>query len=523
MDQAPLRRRARMVVALTLTLASGACYVYRTVNVETVARPAAAAPPVRVTSAVKAHLTDGTTVVYRDGVMIAHDTVQGTGLAYDLMLKSSGTVLAVPLSRVLAMENFRTGVNPLGTVLATTVLGSLTAVAVAAVGVAIFGSCPTAYSDSAGARLLEAEGFSYSIAPLFEMRDVDRLHARASPDGSVRLEIRNEALETHYINQLQLLEVRHARDEFVAPDPTGNPIAVRGLRAPLAATDRAGHDVLASLAAPDGMVFRTDTTTLARASAGDPDDWIDLQLPSPPRSDSAVVVLRLRNSLLTTVLLYDVMLGDRGAHALDYVAEDLQRIGSATELGRWYVDHMGMRVSVWDGGAWRQTGRFLDTGPIAWKDLAVMVPAPSSGPLRVRLSFPADDWRIDRIAVATAARRAVPRAIPLARAIRSDGRADSAALANLRDPDERYLETSAGQRFDAVFETGSEPTDSARTFLLTWEGFYYEWIRRGWLESGRDSTAFRPGAAALTEAQRRWRESQDVMEEQFYHTRVPVR
>ncbi len=523
MDHAPSRRRTRVVATLAFALASGACYLYRTVNVESVAKPATAAPPVSVTSAVKAHLTDGTTVIYRDGVVIARDTVKGTGLAYDLMLKSIGTVTVVPLSRVLAMENFQTGIDPAGTVLATAILGSLTAVAVAAVGVAIFGSCPTAYWDSAGTQVLEAEGFSYSIAPLFEMRDVDRLRAQASPGGSVRLEIRNEALETHYINQLQLLEVRHARDEFVAPDPTGHPIAVRGLRAPLAATDRAGRNVLPSLVAHDGVVFRTDSATLARASATDPDDWIDLELPAPPAGDSAVLVLRLRNSLLTTVLLYDVMLGDRGARALDYVAEDLQRIGSATELGHWYVDHMGMRVSVWDGGTWRQTGRFLDTGPIAWKDLAVTVPAPASGPLRVRLSFPADDWRIDFIAVATTARRVTPRTIPLGRVILSDGRADSAALADARDADERYLETSAGQRFDAVFDAGPEPTDSARTFLLAWQGFYYEWIRRSWLESGRDTTAFQPGPESLAEAQRRWRGSQKVMEERFYHTRVPVR
>jgi hypothetical protein len=527
MNHAVFSRPLRRVVALTLTLATGACFIYRTVGVESIVAPAAPAKAVHVASAVKAHLSDGTTVVFRDGVTIDQGTVRGDGLAYDLLLNGKGGISTIPLSSVVAMENFQTGVNPV----ASFAISTLATVGVIGLSVAIycasnpkcFGSCPTAYSDSAGTSVLEAEGFSYAIAPLFEMRDVDRLRTPAGPDGAVRLEIRDEALETHYINQLQLLEVRHAPDEFVAPDPRGNPIVVRGLHAPFAATDRAGRNVLAALEAHDGVVFRTDSATLAGASARDAEDWIDLDLPAPPQGDSAVLVLRLRNSLLTTVLLYDLMLADHGARALDYMAENLQHIGSATELGRWYAGAMGMRVSVWDGSAWRQSGRFLDTGPIAWKELAVMIPNPTGGPLRVRLSFPADDWRIDRVAVARTAHRATPRTIPLAAVIRSDGRPDSAALVNLREADERYLETTAGQRFDAVFQTGAEPADSARTFLLAWQGFYYEWIRRGWLERGHDSTAFRPGAAALAEAQRRWRESQGPMEVQFGRTRVPVR
>jgi hypothetical protein len=56
------------------------------------------------------------------------------------------------------------------------------------------------------------------------------------------------------------------------------------------------------------------------------------------------VVLRARNSLLNTVLLYDVMLGARGARALDWVGSDLERVGPALELGNWYATRMGMRV-----------------------------------------------------------------------------------------------------------------------------------------------------------------------------------
>ena len=524
MRLASIRRSARTGAALIVALATGACFVYRTLTIRS-ERPGG--PSRAITSRVKAHLDDGTTVLYPDGVTIDGDTVRGHGAAYDLALANRGFVSAVPLRRVVAMETFRTGVDPL----ATFAVSTLATAGVIATSVAIycaanpkcFGSCPTAYADSAGTPVLEAEGFSYSIAPLFEMRDVDRLRVRADAGGRVRLEIRNEALETHYINQVELIEVRHAADEFVLPDPAHEPVAVRGLRPPLGATDRAGRDVLPVVAAHDGVAYRTDAAVLAAATPSDTRDWIDLDLPAAPDADTTILVLRLRNSLLNTVLLYDLMLGDRGARALDYLGRDLGRIGPAHELGAWYAREMGMRVSVWDGGDWQAVGRIPDTGPIAWKDVAFAVPSAAGQPLRVRLTFPADNWRVDRIAAAASARRVSARTVPLATALDADGRADSAALANLREADGRYLETTAGQRFEAVFEAGPAPADSARTFFLAWQGFYDEWIRRSWLERGRDSTAFHPGPEALAAAIARWRSTQDSTERVFDRTRVPVR
>lgn len=522
----PLQRHALPFV-LAATLSSATCFVFRTVSVESVPPARSAGPPTRVQSPLKAHLDDGSVVLFRGGATLEGDTVRGHGELYDLKLRSRGAVTAVPLSRVLAMENYREGVDAAGTVavsmLATVgFIGGSVALYCAA-DPKCFGSCPTAYSDSAGTLVLEAEGFSYSIAPLFEAGDVDRLRARAGADGTLRLEVRNEALETHYINQIELLEARHAADETVLPDPRHDLVAVSGLVPPGSATDRAGRDVLPALAAHDGVVFGTDSTTLARADSADPDDWIDLEWASRPAGDSAALVFRMRNSLLNTVLLYDLMLGDHGARALDYLGMDLQRPADALALGRWYAGRMGMRVSVWEAGAWRAVGRVPDTGPIAWKDAALLIPLPPAGPLRVRLSFPADDWRIDRVALASGARRVRPRTVPLARVLDADGHADSAALANLAAADARYLETSAGQRFEAVFDVGPEPADSARTFLLAWRGFYDEWIRRTWIERGAERRAFTPGDGALAAALRRWSATQDSTERVFYRTRVPVR
>lgn len=80
-----------------------------------------------------------------------------------------------------------------------------------------------------------------------------------------------------------------------------------------------------------------------------------------------------------------------------------------------------------------------------------------------------------------------------------------------------------GERFTAVFDPGPANDEETRTFFLVSQGWYSEWIRRAWLEKGRERTAFRPDTAALMDALGRWRLTQDSMETAFYATRVPVR
>ncbi len=515
-------------VIVPLVFAVSACFIYRTVQVETLDRPATPGDTVVVVTPVKAHLIDGSTVVFRHGVHVAGGVVSGEGMRYDLLLRDSAALSALSLDSVIGMEAFRGDINGPKTILVSTLATFGVTVAAIAISCAFdpkcFGSCPTYYSDSAGTLVLEAEGFSYSVAQLFEARDVDRLRLKASADGVVRLEVRNEAFETHYINHLELLEVRHSADETVLPDESNRPIAVSE-GAPLArARDRMGRDVRAVLSASDGKVYRTDPRLVERARVGDLEDAIDFAIPAPPGSDSVVVVLRLRNSLLNTILFYDIMLGDPGARSLDWVGYDLQQVGPAVELAQWYQKKMGMQIGVRGGPAgYREIAHLKDTGPVAWKDVAIVVPVLERDSVRVRLSFPADNWRIDRVTVAATYRRPVPDVHPLAAVIDAAGKADTTARASMDSADGRYLETTAGQRFAAAFDVGPAPAAGARTFLLASQGYYTEWVRRGWLAAPRAARTFVPSDSALAEAIARWRVTQDTLEARFMATRVPVR
>ncbi len=476
---------------------------------------------VEVKTPVKAHLKDGSTVVYRDGVKISGGIVRGEGVMDDITLKQQKTVREIPLDSIAGMESYRTGVNKAESILVSSAATAGVVVGAALISVAIFGSCPTVYSDDG--KVEEAELFSSSIAPLFEARDLDRLHAQPDARGTVRLEVRNEAMETHYINHLQILEALHAPDEYVLPDIRDEIVAVRNLHAPDGIVDRRGQSAGISVASIDGDAYATDSRTVDEASAADMDDWLEFTTPVDAGAGSTTLVFRLRNSLLGTTLMYDVMLGPAGARALDWMNRDLANISTAVKLGRWFERRSGLHIAVFRNGRFQEVARVPDTGPISWHDVAASIPVlPGEESLRIRISFLADHWRIDRIGVAETARIVQPRTIPISEVVEDAGREAPDAQRYMSLPDDRYLQTNPGQRVFVDFNTGPSPVNQSRTFLLSSQGYYTEWIRGKWIETATATEPFVPTDESLLTSLRLWSRKRGTFEKQFREARVPV-
>lgn len=82
-----------------------------------------------IRSSVKAHLADGSTVLFPDGVTIEQEQVTGDGDRYDIRLSPVGSVSGVARDSVIAIESFDTEIDPDRT-FEYSVLPSLIAVAV---------------------------------------------------------------------------------------------------------------------------------------------------------------------------------------------------------------------------------------------------------------------------------------------------------------------------------------------------------------------------------------------------------
>ena len=105
-----LRRRSVVAVSVLLLMGAGvSCMSVTALRHETLALDDA---PRVVRSSVKAHLADGSTVLFPDGVTIEQERVTGDGDRYDIRLIPVGSVSGVARDSVVAIESFDTRIDP---------------------------------------------------------------------------------------------------------------------------------------------------------------------------------------------------------------------------------------------------------------------------------------------------------------------------------------------------------------------------------------------------------------------------
>src|SRR5207249_2515841 len=128
-------------------------------------------------SPVRAHLMDGSTIAYAGGVRVGGELLydrDGSARRFG-PLNEPIAMGPVPLDSVLGLEAYRATIEPFSSTMLST-LGTAGVLAGSVVlAIAIFGSCPTIYADSAGTDVLQAEVFARRISPLLEAREVDLL------------------------------------------------------------------------------------------------------------------------------------------------------------------------------------------------------------------------------------------------------------------------------------------------------------------------------------------------------------
>ncbi len=336
---------------------------------------------------------------------------------------------------------------------------------------ACFGSCPTFYVSDGQSLTLQAEGFSSSIAPSLEARDIDALFL-AQPEGSiVDVEMRNEALETHvvrYVNLLLAPKLEHGRVMVDTDDAFWHVPTLHEPRACLAGDE----DCLSAVRALDGLERFTaaDSTDLATR------EYIDLEFAVPSEGHLGLVI-GARQTLLTTYLLYQT---------LAYMGRDVGEWFALLErhdqslLGTGLGDILGnIEVLVQDGdGAWRVVGEVGEHGPLATDVHLVHLPALPSEAVRVRLRLTRGNWRLDYVALAEVGDPVDPvRLRPSV--VLQDGVVSDRALMLLED-DTEVLITFPGDLYTLRYELPSDAHEYE--LFLESRGYYLEWIRADWLK-----------------------------------------
>ena len=449
----------------------------------TLVPPEAAATLDGASPFLKAHRADGGVWVLSEWqIDSTRSAVTGNGELLDARRERvRGGSFDIPLDSVALFET-----NRVERSMANTALLVVTGITVTVAGYcainpkACFGSCPTFYAPGPdGEMVLQAEGFSASVAPALEATDVDMLlHSRPSTrDYSLR--VTNEALETHVIRRADLLAVRRPRDGRAFLTEDGRFIAADAVIPP-SGCHHGEEDCLAEVASADGVErwSRADSTDLATREV------IELEFVSRPDGELGLVVVS-RQTLMTTFLIYQA-LAYMGTEAGRWMAS-LEAGGDAARARAGAMGRQlgGIEVLVQDAtGRWTVQGAAGETGPIAVDTRIVPLAPPPHGdgvssgrPFRVRLRLTQGMWRIDQVALARMGEEVEPlRVRPVA--VRRGGTDDAAALESLLDED-AALVTLPGDAYQIDYRLPERPGDY--DYFLEARGYYLEWMRREWL------------------------------------------
>ena len=104
------RRHSAFIVAILFVVCSASACISRGVDVSGLTVPQSDVTGIR--NPVKAHLVDGTIIVFPTGIVVHDNLAVGSGWRYAATLRESTLVTNVALDSISAMERFTTHNNP---------------------------------------------------------------------------------------------------------------------------------------------------------------------------------------------------------------------------------------------------------------------------------------------------------------------------------------------------------------------------------------------------------------------------
>lgn len=475
----------------------------------------------------KAHLKNGDVCILKDSWSIdtALDLVNGNGTRYNAYRKQIfAGQMSLPIDSVAIFEtNIKIKKNESGRVAALTILAGIEV----ALGIvcltdpkACFGSCPTFYlNEKDNFHYADAEGFSNAILPSMEYGDVDALNQFELKSSELSLFVKNEALETHCINEVKLFAYPVKNGERVYQSARNQFYLCQDVYE-LKRAQAAEGDVTSLLKSKD----RIERFSLSDAQNLNSKEEILLEFDQIPTTAELGLILNFRQTLMTSYLFYNAMgyMGDNVSDVFNILESNEKMKGqfdATTQLLG------GIKCSVWDEKSqkWLFKEELNETGPIAINKQFIPVGQAAQGQkIKIKLEFNKGLWRLDYAALAQI--KQVVKPIEISPSLVLDkGKADPQALHNLKT-EGRYLISMPGSSYQLKFVMPAS-SGTYELFLYS-KGYYLEWMRAHWLKDKNmlklQQMVYQPGLYLIREAQR-YKLYESSMEQIFWDSKIDTK
>jgi len=476
----------------------------------------------------KAHLKNGDICILQDSWTIdtLSNSVLGNGTQYDFNREISFKgPLSIPIDSVAIFEtNKKLNDSEKSRIGALSILAGVDVI----LGViclsspkACFGSCPTFYiNEEDDFHYSDAEGFSNAISPSLEYSDIDALQEVDLNDSVFSITMKNEALETHCINDVLLLAYPKLDNQRIYQSPSNDFYLCENNYLLTKAEGKEG-DITHLIDKDDRM---------ERFSLSDPNNLsskeeLYLEFDAIQESEQLGLILNFRQTMMTTYLIYSAMgyMGNEVGDIFARIENDKntkEKLGNKIEkeLGNIDIYVWNDRLSIWD----YQSG-FNETGPIAInRQFIPLKYNGASSKVKVKIILNSGLWRIDYAALTNIKEKVEPIAISPS-TILNKGKLDTKALKSLTAEDE-YLISMPGSAFKFEFHLPKADTDY-ELFLYS-KGYYLEWMREHWL---KDKDLFKlkelidnPEKFLKREAEL-YKEYETTMESEFWNSKIDTK
>lgn len=423
----------------------------------------------------KVHLKDGFLYLLNTWSIDSQaKTIKGNGNYYDFNRKflKLGD-FTIPFDRVTILETNDKSNNP--GVATMIILGIATvpfSIYCLANPKACFGSCPTYYvkQDSAKANLV-GEGFSSSICRVMEERDVDIIDLPFQQNQPAQIIVKNEALETHLIRNINLLEIKKLPGERVFHGLNDSFYRITNSQTPVRA-EYNSKSVLDQLFAKDHNEWYSLADSIDLLTKED----IFLEFNNYGKESG--LLIDKRQSLLTTYLFYNSLslMGDATGF---YLAEvDNGNEWLKERLEKFYNILGGIEVSILSSkNKWETVETVREAGPIASDMHLIKLPEIQSEKRKIRLRMTKGLWRIDLVNLVDIVSEVTPKRI-LPQEVFKGGERDTVALNKLLNKN-NYLVTYPGDVFTLHYAVNFL---SDHEYFIDSQGYYIEWMREEWLQ-----------------------------------------
>lgn len=388
-----------------------------------------------------------------------------------------------------------------------------------------FGSCPTIYTFDGEKYNLEAELFSECISKQLEDSDLDMLKEKIPENRLFKLKITDEALETHYINKFNLLSVIHSKGTDLFPTINDSFLVMHKYIAPEKVTNKKGEDITCLLNSDDMNYYRSPSEMVDELKQGPVYDHLDLNIHVQKAGKPVRMVMKYRNTLLSTILLYDVVLASQGINAVSWTEKMNNNKEYAEIFNYVYKSFSGIKLLYLKNNQWIEAGKFKDSGPLNWKYIAAEIPS-DNNELKIRLEFIPDNFMIDYIAFDTTSADDDLQFNCLNPVSITDfqGNERNDVQEFIQKNDSLYLVTNPGDSYSLEYNIPAQK-DKVQTLFIKSGGYYNEWIREQWITQKNKDYSFNlyDINGTLRQLAESWKENREIIESEFFKSKIDLR